>query len=438
MRPIGNWTWPSYGSRPTASTLQALPLTADDQQVAQGQSIIALGNPMGLRNSVVRGVVSGTREIDGRQMIQIAMPIEPGNSGGPLLDSQGRVLGIVTLKSAVTANLGFAIQASALRTVMASPNPLSISRWKTIGSLSQADWSTVFGARWQQRSGQILVSEAGDSFGGRALCLWNGQLPEQPFEFGAFVRLDNEAGAAGLVFHADGSDRHYGFYPSAGRLRLTRFDGPTVYSWQILEEFASPHYQPGKWNHLKVRLEGDDVTCFVNDQPVVKRTLPGSATGQIGLAKFRDTQARFRQFSAAPQLGPTQPSDARLGPLRQRLASSALDEGSYDQLLADLSVDADASVQAIESRAEELDRQLGQLKRLAHDVQRARDLRQTGGDVYGTRTQAAVWSRRRCWCRDWTIRSWMSGPTAIKWTAWRKKSGPPCPTRPAPRIAWRR
>ncbi len=358
--------------RVAADNLAQLPLARDEQHIAQGQPIVALGNPMGLRNSVVSGVISGRREIDGRQMLQIAVPIEPGNSGGPVLDAHGQVLGIVTLKSAVTANLGFAIESSALRTVLASPNPIAMARWKTIGSLSDDDWSTVFGARWQQRSGQILVSESGDSFGGRALCLWKGELPAEPFEFGAYVRLDDESGAAGLVFHADGQDRHYGFYPSAGRLRLTRFDGPTVYSWQILEEFASPHYQPGKWNHLKVRIEGDQATCYVNDQVVVQRKLPGATSGHVGLAKFRDTRASFRQFQVAPRLAATQPSDDRLDPIRERLSALSLDDAHSQAVLAELASDPAASVRAIEDRMEQMTRQVALLERLANDV-RIRD-----------------------------------------------------------------
>ena len=50
-------------------------------------------------------------------------------------------------------------------------------------------------------------------------------------------------GAAGLVFHADGSDKHYGFYPTGGALRLTRFEGPDVLSWKILATEPSQHYQ---------------------------------------------------------------------------------------------------------------------------------------------------------------------------------------------------
>ena len=77
----------------------------DSDQLKQGQPIAALGNPHGLEYSIVNGVVSGVREIDGRSMIQLAVPIEPGNSGGPLLDMTGRVQGVLTMKSLVTGGM---------------------------------------------------------------------------------------------------------------------------------------------------------------------------------------------------------------------------------------------------------------------------------------------------------------------------------------------
>src|ERR1700736_979903 len=81
--------------------------------------------------------------------------------------------------------------------------------------------------------------------------------PAVPYEVAVTVRLDDESGAAGLIFHADGGDKHYGFYPSGGQLRLTRFEGPDVLTWKILNQEASPHYKPGDWNTLKVRIEKD-------------------------------------------------------------------------------------------------------------------------------------------------------------------------------------
>ena len=104
-----------------------------------------------------------------------------------------------------------------------------------------------------------------------------------------WVKLDDEEGAAGLVFAADGGDRHYGFYPTAGKLRLTRFDGPDVLSWKILEEADSPDYLPGAWNHLRVRRTADGFACFLNDAKVFESTDKGLGEGKVGLAKFRDT-----------------------------------------------------------------------------------------------------------------------------------------------------
>ena len=91
-------------------------------------------------------------------------------------------------------------------------------------------------------------------------------MPDRPYEVSVTVRLEDEAGAAGLVFASDGDQKHYGFYPSAGQLRLTRFDGPDVYSWTVLKQVPSPHYRLGDWNTLRVRCEKEKIFCFVNDQ----------------------------------------------------------------------------------------------------------------------------------------------------------------------------
>ena len=277
-----------------------LPLPAlvlgDSDTLKQGAAVMALGNPAGLRHSVVQGVLSARREVDGNEMLQVAIPIEPGNSGGPLLDMKGRVHGVLTLKSALTANLGFAMPSKLITALLDKPNPVPMSRWLTIGALNARDWKPVFGARWSQRAGRVQVEGAGQGFGGRSLCLSQKPVPARPYEISVEVRLDDESGAAGLVFASDGGDRHYGFYPSAGQVRLTRFDGPSVYSWNILKQMPTEHYQPGEWNRIRVRVEAGKILCFVNDQLVVESQDDGLKEGQAGLAKFRDTRAEFRNF----------------------------------------------------------------------------------------------------------------------------------------------
>jgi hypothetical protein len=74
----------------------------------------------------------------------------------------------------------------------------------------------LFGARWRQRSGRIEVEGAGAGFGGRSLLLSQNAVPARPYEIMVEVRLDDESGAAGLIFEADGGDRHYGFIQAQG------------------------------------------------------------------------------------------------------------------------------------------------------------------------------------------------------------------------------
>jgi serine protease Do len=96
----------------------------DSDELKQGQIVLALGNPLGLDNSVSFGVVSAvSRQIkpdDPMVYIQTDAPINPGNSGGPLVDTNGRVVGINTFiltQSGGSEGLGFAIPSDIAREV---------------------------------------------------------------------------------------------------------------------------------------------------------------------------------------------------------------------------------------------------------------------------------------------------------------------------------
>jgi regulator of sirC expression with transglutaminase-like and TPR domain len=349
-----------------AENLPALEL-GDASKVATGEPVLLMGNPQGLKHSVVSGVVSGTREIDSRQMIQLAVPVEPGNSGGPVIDMQGRVLGVVTMKAVVTENLAFAVAVSDLKTLQQRPNPVPMERWLTIGAIDRSQWEPLFGARWQQRAGRIVVDGVGPGFGGRSLLLSTSQPPELPYEAAVQVRLDDEAGAAGLVFHADGGDKHYGFYPSNGRLRLSRFDGPDVFSWQVLAERPSEHYRPGEWNHLKIRVERDRLQCFVNGQLVIESSDRGFVRGRVGLAKFRATAANFRRFAVAKELPVERPDASALAKFADQIDKLPPLAELSDDAVRGLSTQKIAQA-ALAGKAQELDERASDLRRLAADV----------------------------------------------------------------------
>lgn len=346
-----------------AKDLPALPLgNSDDLQ--DGQPVVAIGNPVGLERSVVSGVLSGRREIDGRSMLQVALPIERGNSGGPLLDLRGRVHGLLTLKSLKTDNLGFAMPVNALKPLLERPNPIPMSRWLTIGVLDPEEWSVLPGGRWRQRAGRILVTGSGGGFGGRALCLSTMAAPNVPYEMAVEVKFEPNDGAAGLVFHADGGDRHYGFYPSNGGVRLSRFDGPDVYSWKVLREVRSPALNKTGWNWLKVRVEKDRMQCYVNDQLVIEEKDTEYASGRVGLCKFRQTEAEFKGFHVGETIARSQPPAA----MNERVAAAITDLGSDTSLTAavdKLLADGTDGITLLEEQAIKLERQAEKVRKLA-------------------------------------------------------------------------
>jgi putative serine protease PepD len=63
-----------------------------------GATVMAIGSPLGLDGTVTLGVVSGFRSLEGSDYIQFSAPISPGNSGGPVIDSRGRVVAVASAK----------------------------------------------------------------------------------------------------------------------------------------------------------------------------------------------------------------------------------------------------------------------------------------------------------------------------------------------------
>jgi serine protease Do len=98
-----------------AADLAALPL-ADSRALEVGQLVVAIGNPLGFERSVTMGVVSAlyrnlpTPEgglFDG--LVQTDAAVNPGNSGGPLLDAEGQVVGITTAMLPWAHGMAFAV-----------------------------------------------------------------------------------------------------------------------------------------------------------------------------------------------------------------------------------------------------------------------------------------------------------------------------------------
>ena len=143
--------------------IDPLPL-ADSDKVEPGQLAIAIGNPFRQTNSITVGVVSGT----GRSQLSILMrpipdliqtdaALNPGNSGGPLLNDDGAVIGVnssVRIVSAVQIGVGFAVPSNTLKSILPSLlSPGEIRR----------PWIGIISPQSARRLGeqQALLADAG-------------------------------------------------------------------------------------------------------------------------------------------------------------------------------------------------------------------------------------------------------------------------------------
>jgi serine protease Do len=102
-------------AKPTEGQLPVLKLGVS-ADLREGEDVIAIGNPLGLDQTVTRGIVSGLNRLLAdtpfslqEPLIQTDAPINPGNSGGPLLNRCGEVIGINSDIIPAAQNIGFAI-----------------------------------------------------------------------------------------------------------------------------------------------------------------------------------------------------------------------------------------------------------------------------------------------------------------------------------------
>ncbi len=110
--------------------LLSLP-TAEGKPVGMGNSsdtsvgdeIYAVGNPLGLEGTFSQGIVSGIRRVGDNSIFQITAPISPGSSGGPVLNAEGKVIGVAAATFSGGQNLNFAIPSAYLAVLMASTKP---------------------------------------------------------------------------------------------------------------------------------------------------------------------------------------------------------------------------------------------------------------------------------------------------------------------------
>jgi len=158
-----------------ASDLPAAPL-GDSNQLRVGELVIAIGNPLGFMGALTAGVVHAVGPLPGlgpRKWIQAGVRLAPGNSGGPLADASGNVVGVNTM---VAGRLGLAVPSNEVTRLLSgeAPQPLGVmlrpmrvtaAERERLGLMILEVEPNSAASRASLLPGDILVGAEGRSFG---------------------------------------------------------------------------------------------------------------------------------------------------------------------------------------------------------------------------------------------------------------------------------
>ena len=116
----------------------------------EGEPIFVIGNPLKLEGSVSDGIVSAVREVpNSYRIIQITAPISHGNSGSPVFNMKGQVLGVVTVKVTNGQNINLALAAARVAELKAGKlQPLSEMGGKSKGDAAEAAYRSGLDSLW--------------------------------------------------------------------------------------------------------------------------------------------------------------------------------------------------------------------------------------------------------------------------------------------------
>ena len=235
-----------------------------------GETVVAIGSPLGLSKTVTSGVVSATGrslKADGKSyndFIQTDAAINPGNSGGPLLNVDGDVIGINTAIFASAQGIGFAIPADKVRRIMDELTRFGKVRPSWVGievqPLSprlarQLGWDRTYG---------VVVSDV---------------EPGSPAEQAGVRRGDvlAEMGGSRISDADDYISRARG-YPARAAFPLVLFREGGQRTLQVTPvEFPPQLVEALGWNRLGLRVKP------TRGAMAVQAVRPGSAADEIGL-----------------------------------------------------------------------------------------------------------------------------------------------------------
>jgi len=170
--------------------LPCLEVVPADAPPPVGTQVYAVGNPLGQTNTFSNGMISGIRKEGGEvREIQTNAAISPGSSGGPLVDAQGRVVGVIKSYMVDGQALNFAVPAAAVRALhvkaaTAKPAPLASAGGKSLDAKATRELDAAYAAiaekRWSDAVGILTGLRS--------------RQPDNPFVWLALGHLHSQLG----------------------------------------------------------------------------------------------------------------------------------------------------------------------------------------------------------------------------------------------------
>ncbi|OGR29563.1 MAG: hypothetical protein A2139_05100 [Desulfobacca sp. RBG_16_60_12] len=225
----------------------AVAVLGDSSAVRTGDPVLAVGNPFGLEGTLTQGIVSATGRTFApgsstrfiRDMIQTDAPVNPGNSGGPLLDCQGRVIGINTALENPTGqevNVGIAFAV-----------PIDTAK----RSLAEMLAGKTVSHPWLGIAGQDITPALAEEL----------DLPVQSGVYVSLVASNSPAQRAGLrgAFRSESEAARSTSLPRGGDI-IVAVDGQTVASVDQLATYLDIQKKAGDTVKLDVIRQRQELT----------------------------------------------------------------------------------------------------------------------------------------------------------------------------------
>ncbi len=222
---------------------QKLPVVSlgDSSAIHPGDSVVAIGHPLGLEDTVSNGLVSAIRKVDDDlTVLQISAPIAPGSSGGPIFNDRGEVIGVATAIMLGGQNINFGVPIMYLKDLLKRPSRVSLEAFATATAEEESEDGPAVKRNIPSFSVKTLD---GCSAGSIALML---KTIGDAIDIGAPLYNDGnfegcyhvyEGAASDLERKLKGSCEKAGRAVAEGRKKAAKLSSPSDQAWALRDTF---------------------------------------------------------------------------------------------------------------------------------------------------------------------------------------------------------